>query len=268
MSRGPVLILLLWAGLAPRASQAELPASSPPVGPGHTEAAAREQTRRLVREAAQLMDRGEVAGAVAKLEQARRLRPDPSLDYNLGIAYAEGGRPAEAAAALERFLAGAAPGAVSQDRLEEARGRLRALAPTLARLSVRLAPGQEGRSASVLVDNRLLGPVPVVGHWLVPGPHEVRVTAPQMRDFIVSVVLTAGEERSVSALLVPRPDAAAALIPPQAPPAPVPVYRRWWFWTAVSGGAVVAAALIGAGAAGGFNRRAPGSDLDPLDVAR
>jgi hypothetical protein len=102
-----------------------------------------------------------------------------------------------------------------------------------------------------------------------PGTHEVRVVAPGARDYIVSVPVAAGEEQAVSAQLVPlAAEGGLTMVPRQGPPPDPPLYKRWWFWTAVGGGAALAAGLIGAGAAGSFNRKAPGSDLDALEVAR
>ena len=96
----------------------------------------KQQVRSLIREAGQLVERGDNRGAAARLEQARVLWSEPSIDYNLGIVYGDLGQPHEAAQALERFLRSADRSMVLTERLEDAKRRLREYERTLSRLAV------------------------------------------------------------------------------------------------------------------------------------
>ncbi len=244
-----------------------------PAPAGASEAAVREQVRALVRQAGQRMEQGDRANALAILEQARRLRPDPSIDYNLSIAYGELGKGPEAAQALERFLASADPSRVLPERLADAGKRLAEYEHTLSRLRARISlpPGcaaaalyiDQRPSALSLPEGRLIEPI-----WIAPGSHRLKVVAPGVRDYLVTIDLSAGELREVTGELYQDPTAATLL---SAPPLhtgkePQPLYKKWWFWTAIGAGAATAVALIAAGAAGAFNHIAPGTDLDPVEL--
>jgi hypothetical protein len=237
--------------------------------------ALREQVRGLVQRASERMDQGDGKSAAAILEQARRLRPDASLDYNLGITYASIGQGPESAQAFERFLQAADPGRVLPERLTDARKRLADYQQSLCRLRVRVALPPTSTAAAIYFDEQpaampLPGgslPAPV---WLQPGSHRLLVTAPGLRDYRVTIELGAGELREVTAELYADEGSAGLLRDPsaQVKKEPQPLYKKWWFWTAVGGGAATAVALIAAAAAGAWNHVAPGSDLDTVDLAR
>lgn len=285
--RNPKLIWLhraaLVVGLAAASSgpaRAEVPAHGDPASPA-TRASAqtpdeiKREVRRLVREAGQLMDRGDRAGAIERLQQARRLQPDPTLDYNLGVTYAESGQPVLAAESLQRFLQAADSGTVLADRLEDARQRLAEYQRTLSRLQVQASTPGSVRSPSLCLDQAPCAPLAAGGetvHWVTPGAHSVRVTAAGARDYLVQVELAPGESRRLSGELRPLGEGQAELIPltPEARRSsePAPFYKKWWFWTAVGGGAAVVLAVVAVGASGAMTRTAPGSDLDPVDVSR
>lgn len=236
--------------------------------------ALREQVRALVRQAGERMDRGDRAGAAEVLEQARRLRADPSLDYNLGIAYSELGQGPEAARAFERFVHAADPARVLPDRIADARRRLDEFGRSLARLRVRISLPVESTEASLYLDDGaaampLRGGSPAEPLWLKPGLHRLRVTAPRLHDYQVAVDLGAGESREVTGELY-RDEANAGLLraPPVVSKEPQPFYKKWWFWTAVGVGTATAVGFIAAGAAGAFTHIAPGTDLDAVELAR
>lgn len=265
--------------LAVPSARAEAPA---PSGPASTEEAKRE-VRRLVREAGQLMDRGDHAGAIERLLHARRLQADPTLDYNLGVAYAESSQPAQAARSFQLFLQQADTGAVLAERIEDARQRLAVYQRSLSRLAVQAAVPAGALAPSLCLDQAPCVPLPAspgpadgegAVHWLAPGSHSVRVTATGARDYLVQVELKPGELRKLSGDLRLLGDTRAELVPstPEARRAAeqpsTPLYKKWWLWTAVGGGAVALVAVVAAGASGSMTRVAPGSDLDPVDVSR
>ena len=197
--------------------------------------------------------------------------------YNLGIVYGDLGQPHEAAQALERFLRSADRSMVLTERLEDAKKRLREYERTLSRLAVTVTLPADATQPSLFLDGALRtklpsGNTPPPGYlFTAPGLHEVRVASSGLRDFAVSVELFPGELRKLAGALAPSATGDAALLPYATPPPSdesKPFYKRWWFWTAVGGGAVVLAGVVGAAAAGSFNRVAPGTDLDPIDVSR
>ncbi len=237
----------------------------------------KQQVRQLIREAGQMMERGDRRGAAARLEQARALWNEPSIDYNLGIVYGELQQPQDAAQALERFVRTADRALVLTERLEDAKKRLAEYERTLGRLSVSVSMPSGSADPSLFVDGTMRsklpgGATPPPGYLFAPsGAHEVRVASSGLRDYAVSVELKAGELRKLDGMLLPSGVADSALLnysTPAAGPESAPFYKKWWFWTAVGGGVAVIAGVAGAAAAGSFNRTAPGSDLDPIDVSR
>ncbi|HNK47185.1 MAG TPA: hypothetical protein PKL17_20555 [Pseudomonadota bacterium] len=238
----------------------------------------KQQVRQLIREAGQMMERGDRRGAAARLEQARALWNEPSIDYNLGVVYGELQQPQEAAQALERFLRNADRAMVLSERLEDAKKRLAAYERSLSRLSVTVTMPSGSSEPNLFLDGSLRsklpdGNTPPPGYlFATAGSHQVRVASSGLRDYSVSVDLKAGELRKLDGILLPQSGDAALLsysTPPQnAGSDTPPIYKRWWFWAAVGGGVAVIAGISGAAAAGAFHRVAPGSDLDPIDVSR
>lgn len=237
---------------------------------------ARQQARQLIREAGQLMDQGDKAGAAEKLTLAQQLYPDPTLDYNLAVVYAEMGKHPEAAKALSKFVSTADPGAVLADRLEDARKRLRGYQTSLARLRLQLVQPVGGSEPKLTIDQADYGTVASGAaqptYWLTPGTHRIQASAAGSRDFLVQVDLNPGELRQLTGELLPSTPGLSLV--PSTPAlrhaeaeANRPIYKKWWFWTAIGGGAVLVG-LVATGASGGFTRTAPGSDLDPVDVSR
>ena len=276
---GPLEMSALAGGPDPSAVAAPAPLAPP----GD---ALRQQVRQLVHEAGQLMDRGDRAGAVARLQQAQALLPDPSIDYNLGIVYAELGQHAQAAQALHHFLASADRSAVLKERLDDALHRLDDYKRTLSRLKIQASlPPQAGpptlfldqdRAASRPVSKDAPAELPTkLPLWLSPGTHQVRVAASGARDYVVQVELHPGELRQLTAELLPAGEVSTLV--PSSPElrqadAANPLYKKWWFWTAVGGGGAavlgLSIGLIAAGATGKLSHTAAGSDLSPVDVSR
>ena len=66
-----------------------------------------------------LFNRGDTAGALAEFKRAYALIPNVLVLYNIGLVYAQMGRPVEASDALDHVLAN--PSALSPERLATAR---------------------------------------------------------------------------------------------------------------------------------------------------
>jgi hypothetical protein len=184
----------------------------------------KQQVRSLIREAGQMVERGDNRGAAARLEQARALWSEPSIDYNLGIVYGDLGQPHEAAQALERFLRSADRSMVLTERLEDAQKRLREYERTLSRLAVTVTLPADAAQPSLFLDGALRsklpsGNTPPPGYlFTAPGLHEVRVASSGLRDFAVSVELFPGELRKLAGAMAPSALAMHALLPYTTPP--------------------------------------------------
>lgn len=224
-----------------------------------------------------MVERGDGRGAAARLEQARALWNEPSIDYNLGVVYGDLGQPQQAAQALERFLRSANRAMVLTERIDDAKKRLAGYEKTLGKLAVTVTVPPDAVEPSLFLDGTLRsklpgGATPPPGYlFTTPGTHEVRVASSGLRDFAVSIDLRPGELRKLDGALTAAASESGLLSYANAPSPgseATPLYKRWWLWAAVGGGAVVVAGLVGAAAAGRFNSIAPGSDLAPIDVSR
>src|SRR5580698_119192 len=113
MKRALLLALALGgpANLVPRAALAQSSDAAPEAQ--RTEAA--ERFDRGLR----LFNRGDTAGALAEFRRAYVLIPNVLVLYNIGLVYAQMGRPVESSDALAQVLA--SPGALSPERLATAR---------------------------------------------------------------------------------------------------------------------------------------------------
>lgn len=237
----------------------------------------KQQVRHFIHEAGEFMERGDRRGAAARLEQARLLWPEPSIDYNLGTVYDELEQKVEAADAFSRFLHNVDRSTVLPERIDDAHKRLQASQHTLGRLAVKVIFPDGAAVPRLYLDGVLRaalpsGQLPPPGYvYTTVGPHLVRVVSEGLREYAVSVQTQAGELRQLDAVLSAQVVGEASLLPENARPVRadgVPVYKRWWFWAAIGGGAALTAALSGVAAAGSFDKRAPGSDLDPIEVSR
>lgn len=91
-----------------------------------------EVARRHFKRGAELYEGGDYPAAVREFEAARRVKPSPAFEYNIGRCYDRMERYAEAVAAYERFVAaGPSDSSVDEvrDRIRVLRERLRAFAP-------------------------------------------------------------------------------------------------------------------------------------------
>jgi hypothetical protein len=106
-------------------------------------------------------------------------------------------------------------------------------------------------SATVTIDDKPLGPVPVSVE-LALGGHTLEVAAKGYQVHRSELVVAAGQERTVNVVLdLPTPRAERA-----------PFYSKWYFWVPV--GAVVVGTALGVGLGVGLYRPAPlAGTLDP-----
>lgn len=239
--------------------------------PAPLDPADRERWRALIKQAGERLQAGDQQGAVGLLEQARAMRADPSIDYNLGVAYSESGRPAYAAEAYERFLATADPARVLPERIAEVRRKMAEYTKTLARITAHIRVSTQ-EPVLLYLNERLVATLRTGDlnepRWVVPGSYRVRAAATGRRDHSITIELSPGEERALSATLEPEGTTPSILAAaqPKAVDGPKPFYKKPWFWATVGGGAVVIIGLSAAAGAGAFDRKAPGMVLDPVDL--
>lgn len=151
----------------------------------------------LFAEGRELMAKGELAAACAKLADSEKLDPAPGTAFNLALCYERSGRTASAWAEYKT----AASGYAREGRGEweaRARARVAALEPTLPRLRISLvAPVPAGvvvtRDGRPVLPSELDASLPTD-----PGRHHVEVTAPGRRAFSRDVDLTTSKLETVN----------------------------------------------------------------------
>jgi hypothetical protein len=103
--------------------------------PGAPTDEARAAARRELVEGVAAMKTGDYQAALARFEAAYAIVPSPKIQYDFGLAYVGLGRPAEALAAFERFLAEATD--APADKREKAASRVTMLRARIAETSGR-----------------------------------------------------------------------------------------------------------------------------------
>jgi hypothetical protein len=167
---------------------------------------AQARAARLFQEALRDYDRGEVASAIAKLEQAQATAPHPTVLYNLAQVLEAAGRNLDARRTFERYLAQLAPG-VDPERERAVRAKIVALGQRLASLRIQVSP----RQSAVRLDERPFDPA--TDPFVEPGPHRVEVTLSGFEPLRVDLHAVAGEAQHLVLQLRP-------LAPPLPPPGP------------------------------------------------
>jgi hypothetical protein len=213
----------------------------------------------LLKEGAKLYEKGALAPALEKFNQAYAEYPSPKLLFNIGQASRDLGRLAEAMSAFEHFLTEATD--APADMTTEARKSVAELEGKLGKLRIQCAkPGAE-----ISVDGKPVGLAPIAELiWVMPGSHQVTArhpaTAPAIEDvevnasWVHTVVITLQPlTKPVAVVPAPLPPAVAEPVSPAEPsvdvqadnkPAPTPPTaqegargRRVWTW--VAGGSAV-----------------------------
>jgi hypothetical protein len=218
-----------------------------PSDAGDEQAKAKAQV--LLKEGTAMFDGGDAEGALARFEAAYQLYPSPKLQFDIGQADRELGRPADAIAAFERFLALTRDPA--PDLVSEAKSAIADLRSRVGQLNVKGGPA----GADVAIDGKPVGKLPLARPVLVaPGRHVVRVQQAGYAPVTVTVsqaetqtiVLVATGPRPIRA----EPPTGGGVLAAQVPAATSTEDRSeswwkrrgWFFWTAA--GATVTFAAV------------------------
>lgn len=165
--------------------------------------------RRLFREATELEADRRWDQAALKLREAIRIKDTPGLRFHLAHCQENMGLLVEALLDYDRARDLIAAGA----RADDVEALLPAAQRSLARRvpSIVIVPPPGVKQASAAIDGQPLAPS-VLGRPapVNPGIHQVRVSAPGYRDFLVSVTVTEGERRVLNVKLAPDSRGGAA----------------------------------------------------------
>ncbi len=109
-----------------------------------------------------LFNDGDNAGALAEFKRAYELVPNPLVLFNVGLVYAQMGRPVDAVASLDALLA--APGSLAADKLARAKTTRDEQAARIAEVTVTTTV-----PATIQVDNVEVGTTPLAAPLKVAG---------------------------------------------------------------------------------------------------
>ncbi len=154
----------------------------------------RREAEDLVKNAAALVESGDLDEALAQLQKAFELDHEPGLLFNIGRVLDRKGDLVQARAYYERFLE------AEKDPARLEKGRLR-LAELLDRLPGRLVVRTDAPDASVWVDGKAQGAAGEPGVDVTRGMHLVTVSAPGREQQSVKVEVKPGERQEVPVTL-------------------------------------------------------------------
>jgi len=245
---------LLFVALVAQAAQ-------PPAVQLLADPAAKAKGQTLLAEGTALYDRGDIASALERFQQAYAEYPSPKLLFNIGQASVGVGKLDEAMAAFERFL-DQSPDAPA-DLTDEATESIDDLKKQVGQLVISCAtPGVE-----IDVDGKKVDFVPPsLSMWVMPGQHHVTARHPDAPPVVEDPEIAAGSVCTLvvqlrlrppvakappGAGLVPSPQAAAAslAVVPPAPEARGGWLGRKWAWVAAGGTVAFAAGAVAVGLA-------------------
>jgi hypothetical protein len=223
----------------------------------HAQKSAKERAQELLVEGVGLYEGGDRVGAVKKFEEAYGVFPSPKILYNLGRAYRDVGRNAQAHQSLSRFLREVQ--SVAQDRRTEVEEWL----ADLEKLVGLLVIATDVSAVTITVDGTVVGTTPLGGPIAVaPGVHTVAARRDGTELDSQQVAAYASTSTDVALEIkepvakVPSPAEAAGRVAinsrPGADPLPpqrdddeaTPVYKKAWFWGVVVGVAAASTAAI------------------------
>jgi hypothetical protein len=178
----------------------------------------RAEARRLLRAGNAAYERGNFAAALDKFEQAQNTYPSARIQFNIGQALRELGRPVEATVAFETFLDKA--DRITTKERKEATAAIEALDPQVARITVVTTLPEVAVTVGGIDRGKTPLSRPVV---VAPGTHEITLGRPGYRPVRESVTVAGGESRRVNIELKPDepPPRVAEVVPPLEPPVPL-----------------------------------------------
>jgi hypothetical protein len=231
-----LLVVALLTSSGTRAAAA--PASPGSTPPARAQEGATEARRRLA-EAERHLAGHRYVEALAALRAAYALRPDPQIQYRIGLVEELLGHPAEAIAALELFLARAkgAPTAWTAD----ARRRSRALHLRVGTVEVVC----EEAGAELFVDGKSRGLTPITAPFLLlAGVHQISLRKEGFLPFDQTIELEAGQPVRLVARLEPAsPSSPARTVPGVAGRGASPLPEASYRFAIAAGASVWAAGL-------------------------
>jgi hypothetical protein len=213
----------------------------------------------LFEEARALLAAGDYTAACAKFEASQALDPGAGTQYNLALCYDKAGRTASAwATYLEAAAAYKATGRADWET--KARDRAAALAPTLARLTIVVAPGAPPdlaitRDGAPVAASVLGTAIPVD-----PGTHVVEAKASGMVAFRASTSIAAGATERIDVVL--RPIESTTPSPPPAQPSDAPDHTLAWIVGGVGAAGIAVGTVAGLVA---WRKNVSSTDVCPND---
>lgn len=143
-------------------------------------------------------DEGNLAAALAELQKAHSLVPNPVVELNVGLVQAAMGRAVDAVATLDRVLA--APGALSAAKVEQARRVRDEQAARIGELVIHVTTA----GATIEIDGIPAGKSPLPAPVRVAsGEHVVQVLAPGHAPARKPVVIAGRERKELALELTP-----------------------------------------------------------------
>jgi hypothetical protein len=178
---------------------------SPALAQTDASPAAKTEARERFDRGLSLFNDGDNAGALAEFRRAYDLIPNALVLYNIGLVYAQMGRPVEAVDALDKLLA--APGSLAEDKLTRAKRTRDDQAQRIAELSVVTSV-----PATIEVDNVAVGSAPLTAPLKISGGvHVVGAVAAGYVPSRKEVTVAGGQKAEVSLELAQMQGRAAHL---------------------------------------------------------
>ncbi len=166
--------------------------------PNEDQSAVRKEAAERFDQGLRLFNEGNNSGALAEFQRAYELVPNPVVLYNVGLVYASMGQPVKAVEALEEVLQSKA--GLSESERIRAEELLKEQARRVATLQLDNAPP----GSVVSIDGVEVGRAPFKAPLRITvGTHVISVVEPGTYPFTHELTVAGGENKRVSAELVP-----------------------------------------------------------------